>query len=143
MTATDFRVHFGEVLGSLEDQEVVVEKGGVAVAVLIPFRSDRTRSRGGGDDMNKTYEAAVSRTASANGLASMIAAMERGWTGINAAELVESIYARREAGAKSEHYTLDEEADDSEVPAGQRYLYSRTLGEVRRIADEGDSGYTA
>lgn len=143
MSATDFRVHFGEALQALDAEDVVVEKGGMPVALLIPFRRDADLTGEGGDEMNKAYSAAVSRPAKPNGLASMIAAMERGWAGIAAAEMVESILARREAAAKSEHYALDEEADDSEVPAGQRYLYSRTVGEVRRVADESDSGYTA
>jgi hypothetical protein len=84
ISATELRVHLGEMLRALEDEEFVIEKGGVPVAVLSRYRpveAERVRGVLKGDP-SKWPDA--------------LAAIEEGFTGIDGEALKDEIYRRRE-----------------------------------------------
>lgn len=162
MPATELRIHLGEVLRSLDDGDVIVEKGGVPVAVLRRWQGRAGRApqaggaAGGEMDIEATgeraasgaYAAALSRRARPDGLARALAAMDRGWAGLDADALRDSVYGAREAGASDRHFTLAaesgaEDEDDGEIPGGQRHLYRRARRPERKVADGPGEGYSS
>ena len=146
MAATELRVHLGEALRALETEDLVIEKGGVPVAILSRYDGVVYQIRKGGSDMNKNaaYEAALVRRGNAAALPAALEAMRLGWVGINSDELVAEIYAAREDGASSRVLDFDEgedEDDDGDVSARQRLLHPRDEQEVRKVAEERRGGY--
>jgi hypothetical protein len=146
LPATELRVHLGEALKALEEEDLVIEKGGVPVAILSRYDGIVYRVGKGGTEMSTgttAYLAALSKRGNPAAWPAAFNAMKRGWAGIESGEMTGAVYAAREAGASTRAYTIDEEdASDDEVPGRQRYLH-RGSREARRVADEGDGGYTA
>ncbi len=125
MPATELRVHLGEALKALETEDLLIEKGGVPVALLSSYQGQAEQEV---DEMRPEYERSLSKRAEPNGIARTLAAMERGWVGIDADELSANIERWREAGARTTRPALDDEDEDEgpdggEVSSGQQHLY--------------------
>src|SRR5688572_29999390 len=132
MAATDLRVNLGAALRSLDDGDIVIEKGGVPVAVLSRY-GDRVRGATEVGDA-ASYTEAISKPAdrSADALARALAAMDVGWSGLDPDEAIENIYRRRDEGASDRHVDLTKEAMIADAPpAGQRHLYRHPRGKGR------------
>lgn len=132
--ATELRVHLGDALKSLEEEDIVVEKGGVPIAMLIKYGREAKVMT----ETATSYERALAQPAQAGGWARALSAIERGWVGINEEELVENIYRWRQEGGTSRRYGLDEEEGDdgnSAIPPGQRHL-QQGAAPTKLIADE-------
>ena len=76
------------------------------------------------------WSKAVVKPAEAGGWARAEAAMERGWSGISAEDLVESVRRARAEGTKAEPVTLDED-DEEDERVGESELRAPKL-----VADE-------
>ena len=114
--ATELRVHLGEALKALEDEDIVVEKGGVPVALLTRYRREVAHMEPGTETQ---YERALSKRAEPGGWERTLVAMERGWAGINEDEMIANIYRWRELGATQRRYGLDDDfASDDKVDEG-------------------------
>jgi hypothetical protein len=109
--ATELRVHLGDALKALEDEDIVVEKGGVPIALLTRYRREVPAM-----GTETQYERALSKRAEPGGWEQTLSAMERGWAGINEDEMIANIYRWREQGATQRRYGLDDDSasDDSE-----------------------------
>jgi len=103
--ATELRVHLGEALRALEAEELVIEKGGVPVALLIKYRSE---TEAAGPPAAGEYERALSHRAEPASWRRMDAVMASGWAGVEAEELVANIYRWRAEGAEPRHFSFDE-----------------------------------
>ena len=140
LAATELRVHLGEALRALEAEDLVIEKGGVPVALLVKYRAEtEPAERSAGE-----YERALSRSAEPGGRERMESVLGSGWAGIEAEEIVANVYRWREEGASARHFSFDEpleEGDEREVPGGQRRLHPRRP-EGKRVADSDGPGYT-
>ena len=142
LAATELRVHLGEALRALETEDLVIEKGGVPVALLISYRSETVEVA---PEPAGAYERAVSKRAEPGGLERMESVMGSGWAGIEAEEFVANVYRWREAGASARHFSFDEPLEDTgerEVSGGQRRVHPRRT-EGKRVADSDGPGYTA
>jgi hypothetical protein len=143
--ATELRVHLGEALKALQTEELVIEKGGVPVAVIRLYEGPSEEV----SEMRTEYERSLSKRAEPNGIARTLAAMERGWVGIDADELSANIERWREAGARSTRPSLDnddedEDSDDGETSPGQQHLYRLDAPETTlRVADDPGPGWRA
>ena len=140
--ATELRVHLGEALRALEHEDLVIEKGGVPVAVLTTYAA-----ASGPATAESLYDRAVSKRAEPGGLERMELALSAGWVGIDADEWIERVYRERDEGVGlSRYYSLDEEgdlhADERDVSGGQRRVYRRPVP-ATRVADEPDTTYRA
>jgi len=144
LPATELRVHLGEALRSLEAEDLVIEKGGVPVALLIKYRAE-TAEAAPEPGLQAEYARSVSRRAEPGGWERMDAVMASGWAGIEAEELVANVYRWREEGASARHFSFDEpeeaDGDEREVPGRQRRLHSRR-SEGQRVAEPDGPGYT-
>jgi antitoxin (DNA-binding transcriptional repressor) of toxin-antitoxin stability system len=152
MPATEVRVRLGEVLRCLASEDIVIEKGGIPVAVLTAYQAPAVETAGrrpAAGGIEDEYERAVSRRAEPRGWERMDKAMAAGWAGIGPDELAANVYRWREEGQTSEDPVWDAEylatqeaADGGEVPAGQQHLYSRRRrsGE-KRVAEDRGPGY--
>lgn len=137
--ATELRVHLGEALKSLEEEDIVVEKGGVPIAMLVKYGREAKVMT----ETATSYEKALAKAAEAGGWARTLGAIERGWAGINEEELIENIYRWRQEGGTTRRYGLDDaddsvrESDDdgSAIPPGQRHL-QQSPAPGRYVADE-------
>lgn len=136
--ATELRIHLGEALKSLEEEDIVVEKGGVPIAMLIKYGREAKVMT----ETATSYEKALAQRAEAGGWERTLSAIERGWVGINEEELIENIYRWRQEGVTTRRYGLDdaddgEERDDdgSAISPGQRHL-QQSPPPARLIADE-------
>ena len=104
MAATDLRVNLGAALRSLDDGDIVIEKGGVPVAVLSRYGARVVRSKDNEAERSAaSYAGAVSKAAdrSPEALAKALAAMEAGWAGIDADEAIDKIHRWREGGGSA------------------------------------------
>lgn len=135
--ATELRIHLGEALKGLDEEDIVVEKGGVPIAMLVQYgREAKAMSQ-----IATTYERALSRAAEPGGWERTLAAMERGWAGIDDSEMTANIYRWRDEGATRTRYDLDEsvEGEDQayggEISDRQRHMH-QSYGQGTRIADE-------
>ena len=147
MAATELRVHLGDALKSLEDEDIVVEKGGVPIAMLVKYGREAKVMT----ETASSYERALAKRAEAGGWERTLGAIERGWAGINEEELIESIYRWRQEGGTRRRYGLDDDDagdgvgegrdDGREIPLGQRHL-QQSPAPGRYIADE-RAGYDA
>ena len=156
MAATELRVHLGAVLKALEHEDVIIEKGGVPVALLVRYEPEGSMasyrySRGFSGANSRSYSMSLSRSATPGGIARMDAAMAAGWAGINAAELTANVYRWREEGATARGFSFDDERDDGasegpddggEVSSGQRYVYQQHPETSQRVAEKDGPGYT-
>ena len=153
VSATELRVHLGEILRSLETQDIVVEKGGLPVAMVVRYESTALGPAGLRYYANapvsaQEYEAALSQRADPGGAERMDAAMAAGWAGIDADELTANVYRWREEGATSRFLSPSEDDDQAEdedggeVSGGQRYLY-QSHPQTRRIAEKDGPGYSS
>ena len=146
LPATELRVHLGEALRSLEAEDLVIEKGGVPVALLIKYQAAAPAAEAPG--IEAEYRRSLSRRAEPGGWERMDAAMASGWSGIEAEELVANIYRWRVEGATARHFTFDEgggteeQGDEGEIPAGQRRLHSRRA-QGQRVAEPDGPEYSA
>ena len=127
MPATELRVRLGEALRSLEDGDIVIEKGGVPVAVLSRYPGTSVDSDADRRD-ERSYGTAISRKAdrSAAALKSALEAMDEGWAGLEVDETIENIYRWREEGLTSTYADLNEREENKVAdgpPAGHRYMY--------------------
>jgi antitoxin (DNA-binding transcriptional repressor) of toxin-antitoxin stability system len=142
LPATELRVHLGEALRSLEAEDLVIEKGGVPVALLIKYRAETEEPE---PAREAEYERAVAKRAEPGGRERMDAVMASGWAGIEAEELAANVYRWREEGATGRFYSLDEPAeaedDERQVPDRQRHLYPRRA-QGKRVAEPDAPGYT-
>jgi len=147
--ATELRVHLGEALRALDEGELVIEKGGVPVAVLRRWAGEGDSEEG--PPMDGAYAAALSRRARPGGLAAALEAMARGWSGIDADLLAAEVIAARDAGASDRSFAPGKDDDDEgegegedagEVPGRQRHLYRRARRPDTRVADEPDQPYS-
>ncbi len=144
LPATELRVHLGEALRALENEDIVVEKGGVPVALLIKYRSE---SESAAPAAPGEYERALSHRAEPDGWQRMDAVMASGWAGIEPEEFVANVYRWRAEGAQPRHFSFDEpegkaEADERRVPGRQRRLHPRRPP-GKRVADGDAPGYSA
>ena len=138
MPATELRIHLGEALKGLEEEDIVVEKGGVPIAMLVRYGPEAKAM----SEAATSYERALSKRAEVGGWERTLSAMERGWAGISAEELTANIYRWREEGATRQYVSLEDEAGDEEHPHGSRALFGRqrrlqqSPSEGSLIADE-------
>lgn len=116
--ATELRIHLGEALKGLEDEDIVIVKGGVPVAMLTRYGKERAAMI---ETIETQYERALSKRAEPGGWARSAGAMERGWVGINEEELIANIYRWREEGATSKRYS----GDDEELTDGSGTIFGR------------------
>jgi antitoxin (DNA-binding transcriptional repressor) of toxin-antitoxin stability system len=129
MAATDLRVHLGEALRSLEDGDIIIEKGGIPVAVLSRYAPESTA-----DERAAAYERALSQRGdrSPEAWALALEAMKLGWTGIDAEELKAQIYRDRDRSG-SRYYDPDRSRNVAdEPPAGQRRVYRSSRSTRKR-----------
>lgn len=136
--ATELRVRLGEALKALEDEDIVVEKGGVPVALLTRYGKEVA---GMGAEIETLYERALSKRAEPGGWDRTLSAMERGWAGINDDEMTANIYRWREEGTTRTRYELDETLEGEDQPhAGEILDRQRRMhqgyGQGALIADE-------
>ena len=132
--ATEVRVHLGEALKAVEDADLVIEKGGVPVAILTKYAPAGEASVAAATE----YERALSKRAEAGAVERMSAAMARGWATIDADEFIERVYRAREEGASARDVTLDDDeggADDGELPDRHGRVYRRPPAPDLRVAD--------
>lgn len=133
--ATEVRVHLGEALKAVEEEDLVIEKGGVPVAILTKYVPAGEASMA----VATEYERAVSKRAEPGGIERMTAAMARGWAAIDADEFIEGVYRAREEGASARDVTLDDDdeggADDGELPDRHGRVYRRPPAPGLRVAD--------
>lgn len=142
LPATELRVHLGEALRALEAEDLVIEKGGVPVALLIKYRAETEPAE---PAPSGEYERALSKRAEPAGWERMDAVMASGWAGIEAEELAAHVYRWREEGASARHYSFDEPAeaedDERQIPYRQRRLHTRRA-EGQRVAEPDAPDYT-
>ena len=136
--ATELRVRLGEALKALEDEDIVVEKGGVPVALLTRYGKEVASM---GVETETLYERALSKRAEAGGWERTLSAMERGWAGIDEDEMTANIYRWRVEGTTRTRYELDETDDDEDqTHAGEILDRQRRMhpgyGQGTLIADE-------
>jgi hypothetical protein len=142
MPATQLRVRLGEALRMLDDEDIIVEKGGVPIALLTRYTRRPGEAARGEDAMPVTttaYAAALLKAGTRGGVARAVAAMERGIPGWDADALIADVRAARAAGTKTTSYSLtddDEEDADDDLPARQRHRYRRPEAESPRVAEE-------
>lgn len=136
------------MLRRLEDEELVVEKGGIPVAILSRYRPEAD-SRMLSRPVNEEYERALVKRADPDEWETTMNAIRGGWTGVDAEEMIRNIYAARDVNARlARHYDLDESEATSEVrddawstaPARLRHLH-RPAADTKRVADGGDETY--
>ena len=143
LPATELRVHLGEALRALEAEDLVIEKGGVPVALLVKYRGESQTFE---TAASSEYERALSHRAEPAGWQRMDGVMASGWAGIEAEELAANVYRWRAEGAQPRHFSFDdpaqEEADERDVPDRQRRLHPRRSS-GKRVADGDDPGYSA
>jgi antitoxin (DNA-binding transcriptional repressor) of toxin-antitoxin stability system len=151
VSATDLRVRLGEMLRRLEDEELVVEKGGIPVAILSRYHPPETDSRSLRRPANEEYERALVKRADPGDWETTMNTIRGGWTGVDAEEMIRNIYRSRDDNARlARHYDLDESDAPSEVrddawstaPARLRHLH-RPVADAKRVADGGDATYDA
>lgn len=123
-------------------EELVIEKGGIPVAVLSRYTPGSAEV-----GVEAAYQQALARRAEPRGWERMDAAVAAGWAGLDAEEMVANIYRRREEAARqSRHFDFNveepEDDDDSGLPPGQRRLLPRDTP-ARFVADGDDSKYQA
>ncbi|HYM14697.1 MAG TPA: hypothetical protein VEZ14_03995 [Dehalococcoidia bacterium] len=133
--ATELRVHLGAALRALADEDLVIEKGGIPVALLTRYSPAVVSAT----ELETEYARSLSKVAGPGGWERMSAAMAAGWAGVSAEEMVANLYRWRAEGGVSPRPSLDddeagEDDDDGEVPAGQRYLYQRRP-KTQRVAE--------
>jgi antitoxin (DNA-binding transcriptional repressor) of toxin-antitoxin stability system len=143
LPATELRVHLGEALRALETEDLVIEKGGVPVALLIKYRSE---AEAVAPAASGEYERALSHRAAPGGWQRMDAVMASGWAGIEPEEFAADVYRWRAEGAQPRHFSFDEperedDADERGVPGRQRRLHPRRP-QGKRVADGDAPGYT-
>ncbi len=161
LAATELRVRLGEALRALEEEDLVIERGGIPVALLIkyvrlPDPRELTLDTASIEPLvparariGEEYERALARRAEPEGWKRMDGAIEAGWEGIDADELVANIYRWREVGRTIDRDAHEDEMKDprnasSGVSSGQRYLYQRPAETTETyVADRDDSGYQA
>lgn len=155
VSATDLRVRLGEMLRRLEHEDLVIEKGGVPVAVLtryMPEPASRSPVAGGKHD---EYEAALVKRADARGWETTLDAIRSGWgSEVDADAMARRVYEARDMNRRrSRNYTVDlenESAPGSEdgdhawttAPARLRRLH-RPPEDPKRVADAGTAPYDA
>lgn len=162
VNATDARVRFGELLRSLHDGDVVIVKGGMAVARLSaiqhgwddqevgPHHISEKEAADVINEMNMRSGAggAVAKAPEPNGIARMEAAARAGWAGMDTEATIANIYRWRDEGG-SRSFSLDEggeetpasgDDDGSSVSRRQRHLHWGPE-EALRVADADDSEY--
>jgi antitoxin (DNA-binding transcriptional repressor) of toxin-antitoxin stability system len=145
VSATEVRTHLGEALRSLEQEELVIEKGGVPVAMLVKYRPPAVAT-----SREEAYEQALTKRAEPAGWERMDAAMAAGWAGIEPDELTANIYRWRAEGGTARRYSFDdgdvdaaaEVTDARDVPARQRRLHPRRATK-HRVADGDGPTYQA
>jgi hypothetical protein len=141
MAATDLRVHLGEALRSLDDADIVIEKGGVPVAILTRYAPPIVDVD---TSMDPSYLAALSKRAEPDGILRAISAMRKGIPDWDSEKLIADMYAAREAGTKTTYYTLDDDGEmveaesggHDEIPARQRRLHRSPEAGSSRVAEE-------
>lgn len=115
VSATDLRVRLGEMLRRLEHEDLVIEKGGVPVAVLtryMPEPASRSPVAGGKHD---EYEAALVKRADARGWETTLDAIRSGWgSEVDADAMARRVYEARDMNRRrSRNYTVDLENESA------------------------------
>jgi len=98
MAATDLRVHLGEALRRLDKEDIIIEKGGVPVAVLKRYTPDERRPSAG--SVYDAYERTLSKKADSSAWPRAFAAMRKGWAGVDVDKLIADIHRWREEGSR-------------------------------------------
>lgn len=142
ISATELRVHLGETLRRLASEELVIEKGGVPVAVLRRYEPEANEL-----GLEAMYERALARRAEPRGWERMDAAIAAGWAGVDADEIVANIYRRRDEDTQqARHFEFGDEpeevGDDRDVSPGQRHLRTEHPP-TRFVADGNGETYKA
>lgn len=127
MPATELRIHLGEALKALEEEDIVVEKGGVPIAMLVRYGPEAKAM----SEAATSYERALSKRAEAGGWERTLGAIEVGWAGIDEGELIANIYRWREEGATRRHVSLDD--DDEDGDEEHTYGSGAVFGRQRRL----------
>ena len=76
LPATKLRIHLGEALRSLKDADIVIEKGGVPVALLTRYTEPPVA-------VDDAYEQAIARRGDPDAWPEAMKAMTTGWAGID------------------------------------------------------------
>lgn len=152
VSATDLRVRLGEMLRRLDEEDLVIEKGGTPVAILSRYRPAGADGRGIGTGVSQEYERSLVKTADARGWETTLDAIRAGWKDVDADAMLRRIYeARDENARRARHYTLDIESEEdaasearddawTTAPARLRRLH-RPAPTEKRVADGGDASY--
>jgi hypothetical protein len=125
--ATELRVHFGEALKALDREDIIVEKGGVPVALLTRYEGVTAMATAA---TSTAWGEAVVKAAEPGGWARAESAMARGWSGVDADELVAHVRRSREEGTRSEPVTLGDQDHD------ERWPHDSEIRPSKLIADE-------
>lgn len=149
--ATELRIHLGQALKALNEEDLVIEKGGFPVAILTRYDGAvyRIEKETEMTANAAAYARAVMRPGNPAAIGAALAVIKLGWAGLDADAVVDSIYAARDAGASSRVADLDrdedqadeEGEDDGQVSFGYRFLPQGADQEIRRVADAPDEGY--
>jgi antitoxin (DNA-binding transcriptional repressor) of toxin-antitoxin stability system len=100
MAATELRIHLGAALRSLDKGDIVIEKGGIPVAVLTRYRRGETPS-----EREQAYERALAKRGDPAAWPRAFQAMSEGWSGLDAEELKANIRRWRIEGSRDKAYT--------------------------------------
>jgi antitoxin (DNA-binding transcriptional repressor) of toxin-antitoxin stability system len=143
LPATELRVHLGQALRALEAEDLVIEKGGVPVALLTKYRSEAEAAAPSGAG---EYESALSHRTEPAGWERMDAVMGSGWAGIEPEEFAANVYRWRAEGVQPRHLSFDEpgledDANERGASGRQRRLHPRRP-QGKRVADGDAPGYT-
>jgi hypothetical protein len=125
LAATEVRVHLGEALKEIEQVDLVIEKGGVPVAIITRYEPDEPAAHAS-ENATLEYGNALSKRAEPGSVAKMAAAAARGWVGIDPDALLAEIYRARVAGTSDRVPALDEGEDgDGDQPDHDSTLSGR------------------
>ncbi len=153
ISATEARVHFGELLKSLADGDVLIEKGGIPVAVLSAAPRWGSREPGPKEVPMERFPVlmnanagVVAKAPAPNGWARLEAATSAGWVGVDTDAAIADVYRwRDEGGTRSFSFNDSAETDDDDgptLPDRQRRVHQRDAQE-QRVADGDAPKYRA
>lgn len=155
VSATDLRVRLGEMLRRLEHEDLVIEKGGIPVAVLTRYAPEAGPRSLEPATMKAEYEAALVKRADTTGWETTLDAIRVGWgSEVDASAMARRVYEARDVNARrSRRYDVDPEDESAATsegrddawttaPARLRRLH-RPPADAKRVADAGAAPYDA
>ena len=141
MAATELRVHLGEALRALAREDIVIEKGGVPVALLTRFEPGSPARMPAA--LEAEYERSLAKRAEPGGFERMERAMEAGWEGLNIDEMEANIYRWRREGTRPAAFRVDDDddteadADGGEVSVRYERVHSRDVPQTHVAEGDG------